>query len=85
MADRIKAVYGREILNANGKPTVEAELVTENGIRVSASVPSGTSRGKYEAFELYDAGERFDGYGTRKAAGNISGGINGAVGGPEAT
>ena len=59
MADRIKAVYGREILNANGKPTVEAELVTENGIRVSASVPSGTSRGKYEAFELYDGLTRY--------------------------
>ena len=85
MADRINAVYGTAILNANGKPTVEAALVTENGIRVSASVPSGTSRGKYEAFELYDGGERFDGYGTRKAAANISGEINGAVRGLEVT
>ena len=52
--DRIAAIKGREILNAKGRPTVEAQLITERGIRVTASVPSGTSRGKYEAFELYD-------------------------------
>lgn len=54
---------------------MEAELVTEKGIRVTASVPSGTSRGKYEAYELYDGGTRYDGYGTKKAAANISGPI----------
>lgn len=73
--DRIRCVKGREILNARGRPTVEAELVTEKGIRVTASVPSGTSRGKYEAYELYDGGTRYGGYGTRTAAANISGPI----------
>ena len=70
--DRIAAIKGREILNAKGRPTVEAQLITERGIRVTASVPSGTSRGKYEAFELYDGEPRHNGRGARKAAENIS-------------
>ena len=45
MVHLIKNIIGREILNANGKPTVEAELVTYSGICVTASVPSGKSRG----------------------------------------
>lgn len=77
--DRIACVKGREILNAKGRPTVEAELITENGIRVTASVPSGTSRGKYEAHELYDGGERYGGYGTRTAANHISALISDAL------
>lgn len=85
MSDRIKCIRGREILNANGKPTVEAELETENGICVTASVPSGTSRGKYEAYELYDGGSRFGGYGTRMAAGNISGELSDALKGHDVT
>ena len=43
---KIVKIVGREILNAKGKPTVEAELLTDDGIIVFASVPSGTSRGK---------------------------------------
>jgi enolase len=75
MTNRIVAIKGREILNARGKPTVEAVVVTENGISARASVPSGTSTGKYEAFELYDGGLRFQGFGTRNAAANVSGKI----------
>lgn len=52
MKEVIQQLRGREILNARGKPTVEAELLTSSGITVTASVPSGTSTGKYEAFEL---------------------------------
>ena len=74
--ERILSITGREILNAKGKPTVEAELVTESGMHFTASVPSGTSTGAYEAFELYDGGSRFRGFGTRKAAANISEEIN---------
>ncbi|MGN0305875.1 MAG: phosphopyruvate hydratase [Lachnospiraceae bacterium] len=70
--NRIINVKGREILNAKGRPTVEAEVMTENGISAVASVPSGTSRGKYEAFELYDGGTRYGGFGTRAASSNIS-------------
>ncbi|MDY4610551.1 MAG: phosphopyruvate hydratase [Sphaerochaetaceae bacterium] len=76
MADRIKKITGREILNAKGSPTVEAELVTENGFVAVASVPSGTSTGTYEAYALYDGGTRYDGKGTRKACANINGAIN---------
>ncbi|MCI8765209.1 MAG: phosphopyruvate hydratase [Lachnospiraceae bacterium] len=83
--ERIAEVRGREILNARGRPTVEAELVTDRGIRVTASVPSGTSRGRYEAYELYDGGTRYGGYGTRKAAGNISSEINQALRGMDVT
>ena len=85
MSDYIQTIRGREILNANGKPTVEAELETQNGIRTVASVPSGTSRGKYEAHELYDGGTRFDGFGTRKAAGNITDIISKALKGVDIT
>lgn len=70
--ERIKQIVGREILNAKGRPTVEATLITENGIVVKASVPSGTSKGKYEAHELLDNEDRYDGRGTRKAAYNIT-------------
>ncbi len=77
----IKSITGREILNARGKPTVEAEVVTSDGICVTASVPSGTSRGKYEAHELYDGGMRFGGKGARKAAEGVSGEIHNALSG----
>ena len=82
---KIVKIVGREILNAKGKPTVEAELLTDEGIIVFASVPSGTSRGKYEAHELYDGEKRYGGYGTRKAAKNISTIINDALVGMDVT
>jgi enolase len=85
MKDIVQNIRGREILNARGKPTVEAELITSSGICVTASVPSGTSTGKYEAFELYDGDKRYGGYGTRKAAANISGEIFTCLKGMELT
>ncbi len=72
MSDLIKRVQAREILSGIGRPTVEVELWTERGRRVSASVPSGTSRGKYEAFELYDGGQRFRGLGVQNAVRNVN-------------
>lgn len=72
MSDKIVKVTGREILNARGKPTVEAEVITTSGIRAIASVPSGTSRGKYEAHELYDNDKRYRGFGVKKAVNNIN-------------
>ena len=62
--DYIEKIIGREILNARGKPTVEAEIITKNGIRAFASVPSGTSTGIYEAKALYDGQPRYEGKGT---------------------
>jgi len=79
MADWIKKITGREILNAKGSPTVEAELLTENGFVSVASVPSGTSIGTYEAYALYDGGQRYDGKGTQKACSHITRAINGLL------
>ena len=83
--DRIEKVIGREILNAKGKPTVEATLITASGKTAVASVPSGTSRGKYEAHELYDGGTRYDGYGAKTASANVSGEISDALRGIDVT
>jgi enolase len=70
--DTIAHLEGREILSGAGRPTVEARLITAKGVKVTASVPSGTSKGKYEAYELYDGGKRYRGRGVRKAAENIA-------------
>lgn len=68
----IQSLQGREILNSRGKPTVEAELTLSDGYSVTASVPSGTSTGTYEAHELYDGGNRYRGFGARTAARHVS-------------
>ena len=51
---KIINIYARQILDSRGNPTVEAEVVTADGIIGRASVPSGASTGKYEAVELRD-------------------------------
>ncbi|MBR3771290.1 MAG: phosphopyruvate hydratase, partial [Clostridium sp.] len=51
---RIIAVHGREILDSRGNPTVEAEVVLEDGSTGKAAVPSGASTGAFEAVELRD-------------------------------
>jgi enolase len=68
----IAHIEAREILSGVGRPTVEVELTTAGGIRVEASVPSGTSKGKYEAWEVYDGGKRFGGLGVRQAVENVN-------------
>ena len=72
MRDLIERIEGREILGGTGRPTVEARLMTRQGLEVEASVPSGTSKGKHEAFELYDGGKRYRGFGVRQAVENIN-------------
>lgn len=72
MKSVIEMIRAREILSGPGRPTVEVELTTNDGIRVEASVPSGTSKGKYEAWEVYDGGKRFRGLGVKKAAENVN-------------
>ena len=67
----IQSISAREVLGGSGRPTVEVTLTLESCLSVSASVPSGTSRGGHEAFELFDGEERFKGYGARKAAANV--------------
>jgi len=70
-SSRIKSIKAREILDSRGNPTVEVELETDLG-KFLASVPSGASKGKYEAVELRDGGKRYQGKGVLKAVKNIN-------------
>ena len=63
----IDAVIAREILDSRGNPTVEVEVLLEDGATGRAAVPSGASTGAFEAMELRDGGKRYLGKGTRKA------------------
>ena len=68
----IQNIIGREILDSRGNPTVEVEVILENGIIGRASVPSGASTGIYEAHELRDGdSNRYLGKGVSKAVENI--------------
>ena len=72
MFTNIKTIYGREILDSRGNPTVEAEVVLESGATGSASVPSGASTGTFEAVELRDnEKKRYMGKGVSAAVQNI--------------
>lgn len=64
---KIAKIIGREMYDARGFPTVECELILEDGISVYASVPTGTSTATHEAFDLRDDGKRLMGYGVQKA------------------
>ena len=68
----IKEVKGREVLDCRGNPTVEVEVVTKAGVFGRASVPSGRSRGRHEAFELRDGEKRYHGKGVLKAVKNVN-------------
>jgi enolase len=63
----IDAVHAREILDSRGNPTVEVEVVLEDGTTARAGVPSGASTGAFEAVELRDGGKRYLGKGVEKA------------------
>jgi enolase len=77
-------IIGREILDSRGNPTVEVDVVLEDGTRGRAAVPSGASTGAHEAVELRDGGQRYLGKGVRKAVDAINGEIFDAVGGMDA-
>ncbi|MBU0476934.1 phosphopyruvate hydratase [Patescibacteria group bacterium] len=68
---QIKSIKAREILNSRGNPTIEVDLTTELGV-FRASVPSGASKGKYEAVELRDGDKRYQGMGVLKAVKNVN-------------
>jgi enolase len=74
---RIVNIHARQILDSRGNPTVEAEVVTENGIMGRAAVPSGASTGKHEVVELRDGDKGiYLGKGVLKAVQNIKTAIN---------
>ena len=77
---KIAKVYGREIIDSRGNPTVEAEVTLECGAVGRAAVPSGASTGMFEAYELRDGDSfRFGGKGVRKAVEHVNGEIADAV------
>ncbi|MGN0008247.1 MAG: phosphopyruvate hydratase [Desulfovibrionaceae bacterium] len=81
----IVGVYGREILDSRGNPTVEVEVSLESGITGRAAVPSGASTGSREALELRDGDKgRFKGKGVSKAVGHVNKEIAGAIIGMDA-
>ncbi len=83
---RIAKVLGREILDSRGNPTVEADIILDNGIMGRAAVPSGASTGEREALELRDGDkERYLGKGVLKAVENINKKIAPAIIGMEIT
>ena len=74
---KITDVYGREILDSRGNPTVEAVVTVENTetgrhFTGRAAVPSGASTGRFEAVELRDGEERYFGLGVLHAVENIN-------------
>ena len=81
---KIKNVIGREILDSRGNPTVEVDVILENGVMGRAAVPSGASTGEREALELRDGGTRFMGKGVLKAVENVNGSLRDLVIGMDA-
>ena len=72
---KIKDIVGREILDSRGNPTVEVDVILDNGIIGRASVSSGASTGTKEALELRDNDNRYQGKGVLKAVSNINGSL----------
>ena len=68
----IVKVHARQIFDSRGNPTIEVDLVTENGILGRAAVPSGASTGEHEAVELRDGGKAFMGKGVSQAVKNVN-------------
>ncbi|OFX00339.1 MAG: phosphopyruvate hydratase [Alphaproteobacteria bacterium RIFCSPHIGHO2_12_FULL_63_12] len=77
-------IIGREILDSRGNPTVEVDVVLEDGSMGRAGVPSGASTGAHEAHELRDGGARYGGKGVRQAVAAVNGEIFDALCGLEA-
>ena len=81
----IASVFGREILDSRGNPTVEVEVTLESGLRARAAVPSGASTGSREALEMRDGDKaRYCGKGVTKAVAAVNDEIYKAVAGMDA-
>ena len=72
----IKKIIGRQIFDSRGNPTIEVDVILENGVLGRAAVPSGASTGAYEAHELRDKSTDYFGRGVTKAVSNINNEIN---------
>jgi len=80
----ITDIIAREILDSRGNPTVEVDVLLEDGAFGRAAIPSGASTGAHEAVELRDGGKRYLGKGVEKAVQAVNGEIFDAIGGFEA-
>jgi len=78
-------IIGRQIFDSRGNPTVEVDVILEDGTLGRAAVPSGASTGAHEAVELRDGGDRYKGKGVTKAVDAVNGPIFDAIGGMDAT
>jgi enolase len=76
---KIVNIKAREVLDSRGNPTVEVDVILENGIMGRAIVPSGASTGEREALELRDGGARYMGKGVLKAVDNVNGPLHDAI------
>jgi enolase len=81
----IASIHGREILDSRGNPTVEVDVVLDDGSKGRAAVPSGASTGSREALELRDGEARYGGKGVLKAVANVNQTIAPALKGADAT
>ena len=77
-------IVGRQIFDSRGNPTVEVDVILEDGSMGRAAVPSGASTGAHEAVELRDGGDRYLGKGVTKAVAAVNDEIYGAIAGMEA-
>jgi len=68
----IVKIHARQIFDSRGNPTIEVDVITENGVLGRAAVPSGASTGEHEAVELRDGGKAFLGKGVLKAVKNVN-------------
>ena len=80
---KIANVKGREILDSRGNPTVEVDVILENGIIGRAAVPSGASTGSREALEMRDGGNRYMGKGVQNAVNHVNNELRNLVVGME--
>ena len=83
--NNIKNIVSRQIIDSRGNPTVETDVILENGAMGRAAVPSGASTGKHEAFELRDGKKAFSGKSVQRAVSNVNGVIFDALSGFDAT
>jgi enolase len=82
---QVERVHARQILDSRGNPTVEVEVALSSGAQGRAAVPSGASTGEFEATELRDGGERWQGKGVERAVANVDGEIAELLAGMDAS
>ncbi len=80
----ISRLHAREVLDSRGNPTIEVVCTLASGVEGTAIVPSGASTGTFEAVELRDGGDRFNGKGVSRAVANVRDKINSLLSGMDA-